>query len=111
MKSIERNFDVIRQENPNWGDYACLAEAVKGKGYTRRKIYMYFRKLVRKDDYRSNEVNQLVRYLRKLSNDLEECRFFTENALRASQSKQDEHGIKVVITAEDDAKTIKNMLL
>jgi hypothetical protein len=71
MKSIERSFNKIKHNNPNWGDYVCLADTVKYKGYCRRKIYMYFRKLVSKEDYSSKEVNSLVRYLWKLSNSSE----------------------------------------
>ncbi len=77
----------IREKNPNWGDYVCLAEAVKYKKYCRRKIYLYFRTLVDKNDYVSKETNQLVRYLWNLSNTPEEDEFLRDFRFRSNKRK------------------------
>lgn len=87
MRSIERNFNENRRKNPNWGDYICLAEAVKYKKYCRRKIYLYFRTLVSRDEYVSNETNRLVRYLWNLSNTPEEDEFLRDFRLRGDKSR------------------------
>lgn len=93
MRTIERNFRKIRNNNLNKSDYGCLVEAVSGKQYSRRRIYTYFIKLIDSDDYDTQETNQLVRYLHHVSKHAEECTFLTENTLQASQDNIDDRSI------------------
>ena len=81
MRTIERRFDTIRKKNEHWSDYVCLAEAIRGRNFTRRRIYTYFKKLVNKDDYEDADTNALVRFLHQVTKQAEECTFLDENAL------------------------------
>ncbi len=101
MRSIKRSFDTIKANNPNWGDYACLAETVKYKGYCRRQIYMHFKQLVSEEDYLSNEVNRLVRYLWKLSNTAEEDTFLQNFGRRGDIKSYPNIHTKTKLLAKD----------
>lgn len=68
MKSIRRRFYKIKNNNENWGDFSCFAEAVHQQGFTRRTIVENFDKLVSPHDYDPSEKNQIIRYLSGLSN-------------------------------------------
>lgn len=66
MRSIEANFWSIREKEPFWSDYVCLAEALKGKGYEPRQIAKWFKKLVPKDEYIGTDQKQLLSHLGSL---------------------------------------------
>jgi len=90
MRSIQSNFNSIKRSNPCWADYVCLAEAVKSKHFTRRRIYTSFIKLVSKDDYKLSDTNRLVRHLYLLTNMPEECTFSSKIEPETSQNRVNE---------------------
>lgn len=93
MKSIQSRFNKIQHKQPYWSDYICLAEAVRGQKFTRRRIYSHFRNLVNKTDYDDTDVNKLVRHLHKISNEVEECTFLDESVSESSKAGEDESNI------------------
>lgn len=90
MKSIERRFNNVRKKNINYSDYVCLAEAVLGQQFSRRRLYTYFKKLVSIDDYDGTDTNMLVRHLYKISNTPDECIFLTEIDIQPSKIDKDD---------------------
>jgi hypothetical protein len=48
MRSLKRIFNKIRSENPFWSDYTRFAEAIHGKGFSRKTIIRSFNSLVDK---------------------------------------------------------------
>lgn len=80
MRSIQSSFNQIKNKNQFWGDYTCFAEAVKGRDFTRRRIYTNFIKLVDEDDYDKADINKLIKHLHQLSKLPEECAFLSKNA-------------------------------
>ena len=63
MRSLERVFNKIKQENPLWSDYICFAETVKARKFSRQTIGQYFNRLVDKDDYDKKYKKTLLRQL------------------------------------------------
>jgi hypothetical protein len=46
MRSLKRIFNRLRGENLYWSDYTYFAEAVRGKGFSRKTIICNFDPLV-----------------------------------------------------------------
>jgi hypothetical protein len=67
MRSLKRIFNKIRMENPFWSDYTCFAEAVHGKGFSRKTIIRSFNSLVDKEDYTRSEKKEIIEHLVGLS--------------------------------------------
>ena len=85
MKSIRANFDKNKKRNPQYGDYICLMQAIRGKGYTRRTLYSNFMALINSEDYDKEEISTLVDQLHEASKPLEDCTTEGKFPLRASQ--------------------------
>lgn len=66
MKSLERRFKKIQDENPALGDYICFARAITGQNFSERIITFWFNKLVPKDDYLKEEKKDLIKHLMSL---------------------------------------------
>jgi hypothetical protein len=67
MRSLERIFNKIKQENPLWSDYVCFAEAVKARKFSRQTIGQYFNRLVDKDEYLEKDKKTLLKQLSELA--------------------------------------------
>ena len=67
MRSFERVFNKIKQENPLWSDYICFAETVKARKFSRQTIGQYFNRLVDKDEYVKNDKKTLLKQLSELA--------------------------------------------
>ena len=67
MRSLERVFNKIKQENPLWSDYICFTEAVKARKFSRQTIAWYFNRLVDKDEYVKKDRKTLLKQLSELS--------------------------------------------
>ena len=67
MRSLERNFNTIKQENPLWSDYICFAETVKARKFSRQTIGQYFNRLVDKVDYVKKDKKTLLKQLSELA--------------------------------------------
>jgi len=67
MKSLERIFNQIKQDNPACSDYTCLAKAVQGRNFSERTIRKHFNKLVSKSEFNSKDKKDLLRHLTSLS--------------------------------------------
>jgi len=67
MRSIERVFNKVKKENPNWSDYIYFAATVEDRNFSRQTIARYFNKLVDKNDYDPKEKKELLQQLFKLS--------------------------------------------
>lgn len=68
MKSIQRVFNTISNQNPFWSSYICFAETVMDRKFGRPAIAKWFNKLVDKDDYDRKDRGTLVKQLYQLSN-------------------------------------------
>lgn len=66
MKTLKLRFDKIRESNPNWGDYICFAETVKGQNFKESTIARWFSLLVPKADYEQSDKKLLLKSLGKL---------------------------------------------
>jgi hypothetical protein len=69
MRSLKRIFNRMRSENPFWSDYTCFAEAVHGKGFSRKTIIRNFVSLVDRGDYARSEKKEIIEHLVRLSKD------------------------------------------
>jgi hypothetical protein len=67
MRSLERVFNKIKQDNPLWSDYICFAETVNGKKFSRQTIRQYFNRLVDKHEYVEKDKKTLLKQLSELS--------------------------------------------
>ncbi|NAS88299.1 hypothetical protein C4E24_00935 [ANME-1 cluster archaeon AG-394-G21] len=67
MRSFERVFNKIKQENPLWSDYICFAATVKTRKFSRQTIAWYFNRLVDKDEYDQKDKKTLLKQLSELS--------------------------------------------
>ena len=67
MKSIQRAFEVILEQNPSVSTYIAFSRAITGKKFTKPMISRWFSKLVDKDDYARSEKRALIDYLCELS--------------------------------------------
>ena len=67
MKSLERVFNQIKQNNSVCSDYICFAETVQGRNFSERTIKKYFSKLVDGDEFDTKNKKDLLRHLISLS--------------------------------------------
>jgi len=67
MRSLERVFNKIKQENPLWSDYICFVKTVKGREFSKQTISQYFNRLVDKDEYVKKDKKTLLKQLSELS--------------------------------------------
>ena len=67
MRSLERVFNKIKQENPLWSDYICFAETVKARKFSRQTIGQYFNRLVDKHEYVKKDKKTLLKQLSELA--------------------------------------------
>ena len=72
MRSLQRRFNTIQQQNPYWSSYICFAEAVTNQQFSRSVITYWFGKLVEKDDYARSDYRALIKNLLELNNSAEE---------------------------------------
>ena len=67
MKSIERRFNQISKENPNWSSLICFSEAVREGGFSSNMIRRWFYKLVSKDDYQQCDKKLIIQHIDTIS--------------------------------------------
>jgi len=63
MKSIERVFHEIEEQNPNWSSYLCFAETIRVRNFKEKTIRSWFHKLVDPQDYAKDEKKAILRFL------------------------------------------------
>lgn len=63
MKSIERRFKTMREENPYWSDYVTFSRTIAEQEFSEKSIREWFRKLVPLDDYTRSEREDIVQHL------------------------------------------------
>ncbi len=68
MKSIKSDFEKESNRNPNLSSFICLAKVVKVRFYVRKSLVKAFNQLVSKEDYATEEKNQLIDHLEYLTN-------------------------------------------
>ncbi|MEI6378086.1 MAG: hypothetical protein WCO55_00360 [Candidatus Falkowbacteria bacterium] len=66
MKSIERRFNKIAQQHPEWSTHGIFIMAIEGQGFSQQHIHRWFNKLVDKDDYGKDKKSTL-KYIDSLS--------------------------------------------
>ena len=71
MKSIERRFRRISEENPDLSTHNCFAKSVWGQKFSKGMIARWFYKLVDKDDYAQEDKKKVLEHLFQLSHDTE----------------------------------------
>ncbi len=67
MRSIERRFDNIQDENPYWSDWTCFAEAIRRQNFSKDRIRRYFNELVDEGEYENKDKRLLLKYLYRLT--------------------------------------------
>ena len=67
MKSIERRFNNFQEKRPGCSSLINFNGAVKGQGFSRKRLGHYFVKLVDKDDYSKKDRRGLIDYAFALS--------------------------------------------
>lgn len=72
MRSIQRKFNKIEKQNPNWSSYLCFVNAIKGQKFVKKNIQKQFYKLVDKNDYDWKNRISIINDLVKISNCAEE---------------------------------------
>ena len=78
MRSIERVYKRIAERNQNLGAYPCLAQAVAGRGFSRKAIVKAFKTVMPDDEYDETETKALIDYLEHITNGLEEGEFHSK---------------------------------
>ena len=68
MKSIEARFMNLKEKNPGWGSYICIAGAMGGQNFSKNMVRRWFFKLMPKDEYLRSEAKGLINCLTNLSN-------------------------------------------
>jgi hypothetical protein len=66
MRSVKRRFSNIRRRNPAWSTLVCFAEAIKDQRFSKRTVYLWFNRLVDKEEFPKEERVKLLRYLANL---------------------------------------------
>jgi len=67
MRSLERVFRKIQNENPDLSTFICFALAVEGKSFKRKTIRKHLNALIDKEDYDLSEKKRLIDHLYFLS--------------------------------------------
>lgn len=65
---LEQTFKAVKEENPYWSDYMCLANIVIKRRYLKTEIGSAFNKLVSKNEYSKRDRDKIVEQLVSLSN-------------------------------------------
>jgi len=72
MRSVEANFLKIEKRNHNQGAFISLAQAVRGKGFSRKSIVKAFKNLMPEEEYAKDETKALIDNLENFARVLEE---------------------------------------
>ncbi|KKR43864.1 MAG: hypothetical protein UU10_C0002G0023 [Parcubacteria group bacterium GW2011_GWF1_40_6] len=70
MKSIQRLFEKIAREHPNWGSVIVFNHIVNGKNFSHDRIARWFNLLVDKEEYDRSEKKQILEYIYLLNSPL-----------------------------------------
>ena len=81
MRSINVSFRETQRKNPDLGDYICLVQTVRGRGFSPRTIRQFFTKFIPKDDYDHEDLKALINQLHIASNIVEDVHFERKIAL------------------------------
>ena len=73
MRSIERRFKKLEQENPSMSSLGVFITTINGQSFREESVLSWFKKLVDKEDYDSSAKRELIEYL-KLVNKLIDLR-------------------------------------
>ena len=84
MKSIERRFRKIENENPYWSSYICFARSISGQNFSEDRLRRMFNKLVDKNEYAQDEKKEIIKYLLTLNIPLNR----TENEEKTAREKE-----------------------
>lgn len=71
MRSIKRRFDKIVHAKPSWSSYICFVEAIRGQGFSKRRLHRWFQELVSVNDYATEEMSEVLAHLWVLNNSTE----------------------------------------
>lgn len=67
--TIETQFLEEKRKNPNVGDIPLFNKVVRGKKHSQMILYKFFNKLVSKDDYASDEKDEVFMDCLRITND------------------------------------------
>ena len=60
-------FKEIQKLNPCWSSFSCFIETIKSKNISKPLLFKNFKKLVEKDDYAKDEMEEIMGYLRMVN--------------------------------------------
>ncbi len=79
MKSIKARFDKVQSKCPSLGSCIVLEKAVRGQKFTQSSISRAFTKLVPEDEYDETERITILKFLKGVSNVLEDDTIVRKN--------------------------------
>jgi hypothetical protein len=85
MRSIERLFKKVAEENPNWGSVIVFNHIVDGKDFSHDRIARWFNILVDKNEYEKSEKKEILEYVYYLNSPLNRTRI--RDILRSREEK------------------------
>lgn len=68
MRSINRRFIQIKEDNPLLSDFICYSRSVKRQEFSKKAIMKWFNLLVDKNDYAPTDKKRLIEHLVELTN-------------------------------------------
>jgi len=66
---IESAFNKLKSEQPYWGDVIIFNTCITGKGYGKMQLGKAFKKLVSKDDYEIEEIDEILEFAFSLASE------------------------------------------
>jgi len=66
MIKIENAFQTLKEKNPTWSTFTCLAVSLIGKSYGKMAIGRAFKKCVDSEDYVKKEKESILTFLNSL---------------------------------------------
>ncbi|MFA4975348.1 MAG: hypothetical protein WC839_01875 [Candidatus Paceibacterota bacterium] len=104
MKSIQRLFEKVAREHPNWGSVIVFNHIVDGKNFSRDRIARWFNVLVDKEEYDRSEKKEILEYVYLLNSPLNRTKNDNIAPLREAKKEKmntDKSGIKNAVKTEE----------
>ena len=66
---MEKQFNQLKKDNPEWSSMVCFIETIRGKHLTERKIRHWFNLLVSKDDFDKIDRENIISSLKLITDE------------------------------------------
>lgn len=105
MKSIQRLFEKVAREHPNWGSVIVFNHIVDGKNFSHDRIARWFSVLVDKEEYDRSEKKGILEYIYLLNSPLNRTKNDNIAPLREAKKEKmnmDKSGINNAVKTEEN---------